>query len=240
MVKIIIAILLAGVSIWIFTKPRIPHRAPLKKIFNTESRDKRRHSAKDTAHETEEYAKAIRQLVSLLSSGSSNTTAFEILVKIWDQETGQAGKDIHAACLRTLAQARTGGTIEEGLSAHSLDNKHASTLWNRLAWCFAISERSGAALADLLDKLATDLEVSADMRRALNVALAGPRATSRLLTFLPLIGLGLGQLLGIEPVYVLLTNPLGRIALVSGVVLWVTNRWWCNHMLGKILKKAPA
>lgn len=240
MVKMIIAILLAGVAMWIFMKPTNPHRATLRKIFNTGSRNKFHRSTKDTARETEDYAKAIRQLASLLSSGSSNTTAFEILERIWDQATEQAGKDIHAACLRALTQVRTGGSIQEGLSVHSVDNKYASRLWKRLAWCFAISERSGAALAELLDQLATDLENSADMRRALDVALAGPRATSRLLTFLPLIGLGLGQLLGIEPVYILLTHPLGRIALVGGVLLWLSNRWWCNHLLGKIMTRAPA
>ena len=240
MVKIMIAILLAGLSIWVFMKPINPRQTPLRRIFKTESRNKLQRSAKDTARETEDYAKAIRQLASLLSSGSSNTTAFEILERIWNQTTEQPGKDIHTACLRALTQVRTGGTIQEGLSTHSIDNKHASRLWKQLAWCFAISERSGAALAELLDQLATDLENSADMRRALDTALAGPRATSRLLTFLPLIGLGLGQLLGIEPVHVLFSHPLGRIALVSGVLLWVSNRWWCNHMLGKIVTRAPA
>lgn len=240
MVKMIIAILLVGVSIWVFVKPANPYRAPVRKVFNTGSRNNAHRSTTDTARETEDYAKAIRQLASLLSSGSSNSAAFEMLEKIWGQETGQAGKDIHAGSLSALTQMRTGGTIQDGLRAHSVSNKQASRLWKRLAWCFAISERSGAALAELLDQLASDLENSADMRRALEAAIAGPRATSRLLTFLPLIGLGLGQVLGIDPVHVLLIHPLGRITLVSGIVLWVCNRWWCNHMLGKIMTRDPA
>ncbi|PQZ96301.1 hypothetical protein CQ018_03260 [Arthrobacter sp. MYb227] len=240
MVMIIFAVFLGGLFIWVLMHPTNPPRTPAQGFLTGRFGRIFQRSTKDIASETEDYAKVIRQLSSLLSAGSSNTTSFEILEKVWDQAPGQVGKDIHTACLRTLTQVRTGGTIQEGLIAHAAHNKLAAKLWNRLAWCFAISERSGAALAQLLDHLATDLESSADMRRALDAALAGPRATSKLLTILPMIGLGLGQLLGIEPFTVLLTHPLGRIAMISGIVLWATNRWWCKNMLSKIMRLASA
>lgn len=238
MVMIILSILLSGMSVWVFTRST---RRPIsaKGERNLEQLSNRfRLSSTDEAADAEDYAKMIRQLSSLLKSGSSNTAAFELLEQIWDQPTGSVNADIYKACRRSLMQVYTGGTLQEGLREHAEHSHRYPRLWNRLAWCFAISERSGAALAELLDQLATDLENSADMRRTLDTALAGPRTTSKLLTFLPLIGLALGQLLGVAPLKVLFTHPLGKVALIGGVLLWVANRWWCKNMLAKILRQA--
>ncbi|MET0872395.1 MAG: hypothetical protein ABWX89_08680, partial [Paeniglutamicibacter terrestris] len=90
------------------------------------------------------------------------------------------------------------------------------------------------------DTLAEEQESAADMHRALHAALAGPRATSRLLTILPGIGLGLGQLLGINPFAILTMNPVGRIALLCGISLWLVNKLWCARMLRAITAKVPS
>lgn len=240
MVMILCATLLSGLGIWLLTRPgpagtRSESRSGPRLPGITLSR-----TPKDSAGESEDYAKLVRQLSALLRAGCSNPAALETLENIWIEAPGSAGRDIHAGCARTLTQLRTGGTLRAGLAAHAATSKHQPRLWARLAWCFAISERSGAALADLLDQLAGEIESSADMRRALDVALAGPRATSRLLTFLPLVGLGLGQLLGVNPVAVLTTHPMGRVALLAGVLLWLANRFWCKLMLARIIRQVPS
>lgn len=236
---ILCAALLSGLSIWLLKRPGSPsipdktrENEKLRGIFANRS-------SRNPIGDAEEYAKLIHQLSALLRAGSSNRAALEILEKIWGDVPGSGATDIHAGCLRALTQIRTGGTLRAGLAAHALTSKQQPRLWVRLSWCFAISERSGAALADLLDQLAGEIESAADMRRALDVALAGPRATSRLLTFLPMVGLGLGQLLGINPVAVLTTHPMGQIALLMGVLLWTANRWWCHLMLTHIIRQVP-
>lgn len=199
-----------------------------------------RNQRADAAGDTEEYAKFVRQLAAMLRAGTSPATAFELLAGLWAADPGRCAVDIHRAATGALAQLRIGGTLQQGLASHASVHTQGHRLWVRLAWSLAICEESGAALADLLETVADDAETSADMHRALQSALAGPRATSRLLTYLPGIGLGLGQLLGINPLAVLTTHPVGRIALLCGVCLWLGNRLWCARLLRTITKKVPS
>jgi tight adherence protein B len=63
------------------------------------------------------------------------------------------------------------------------------------------------------------------------VALAGARATATLLAGLPLVGAGLGFLMGANVVAVLLGTPIGRACLVVGVAAWVVGRRWTRHLV---------
>lgn len=231
------AVLLLGAAAWLWLAPASPGRTPGGSRVRPAPVPGRR---PDPAADAEDYAKLIRQLSALLRAGTGPAAAFELLESMWVNGSTRTASDIHTGCTRALAQWRTGGTLQEGLAAHAAAHPGHGRLWRRLAWCFAVSEESGAALADLLDTLADEAETSADMHRALQSALAGPRATSRLLTYLPGIGLGLGQLLGINPLAVLTTHPVGRVALVCGVCLWLGNRFWCARMLRAISGKVPS
>ncbi|MBP3042544.1 hypothetical protein KKR91_14805 [Arthrobacter jiangjiafuii] len=99
-------------------------------------------------------------------------------------------------------------------------------LWVELAACVRVSERSGAPLAGVLDRYAGQLESSLDQQAARDTALAGPQATVRLLTWLPVGGFGLGYLLGADPVGVLLGSPMGWFAAAAGIALSVIGRLW--------------
>lgn len=84
-------------------------------------------------------------------------------------------------------------------------------------------DRVGAALAD---------EEAVEVQR--RAALAGPRATVRVLTWLPLVGTGLGWSLGADPVGVLLDGGVGTVLLVgAGLLTWAGRRW-----SGRLLRTA--
>ena len=104
-------------------------------------------------------------------------------------------------------------------------------LWVELAACVSVSERSGAPLAGVLDRYAGQLESSVDQQAARDTALAGPQATVRLLTWLPVGGLGLGYLLGADPVGILLGSPLGWFAAAAGIALSVIGRLWSTVLV---------
>jgi tight adherence protein B len=104
-------------------------------------------------------------------------------------------------------------------------------VWGELAACFDTAEASGCPLADVLARFAAHLETEDDAEAARQTALAGPRATVRLLTWLPLSGLGLGLLLGVDPVATLLGNPWGLAALAAGVALTAVGRWWSPRLV---------
>lgn len=104
-------------------------------------------------------------------------------------------------------------------------------IWLELAACFDIAEASGCPLADVLARFAAQLEVEEDAHAARQTALAGPKATVRLLTWLPGMGLGLGMALGVDPLAMLFGTPLGMAALAAGVALTVAGRIWSARLV---------
>lgn len=79
-----------------------------------------------------------------------------------------------------------------------------------------ISERLGAPLADLLDRVDADLRSRQRVRAELNAQLAGAKATTILLAAMPLLGVALGGCLGADPMHHLLhTRPGAVCSLVA-------------------------
>jgi tight adherence protein B len=86
-------------------------------------------------------------------------------------------------------------------------------------------------LADVLARFAAQLEAEDDAEAARQSAFAGPRATVRLLSWLPVLGLGLGVVLGVDPLGILLGEPAGFAALVAGVALTAAGRIWSAKLV---------
>lgn len=104
-------------------------------------------------------------------------------------------------------------------------------LWIDIAACIEITERSGAPLADVLDRYALQLEAGLDASAARDTALAGPKATVRLLAWLPVFGLVLGYLIGADPLTVLFGSPFGLAVLSLGLTLMAVGRLWSHRLV---------
>ena len=94
----------------------------------------------------------------------------------------------------------------------------------------------GAPLAPLLDGVAGQLAAQAEADGDRRAALAGPRATAQVLTWLPVLGVLLGAAVGADPFAVLLDGSIGSAALVTGVGLVLTGRVWT----GRLARRAGA
>ncbi|HEX9226232.1 MAG TPA: hypothetical protein VF885_06195 [Arthrobacter sp.] len=135
------------------------------------------------------------------------------------------------------AAIRSAGAAAPGRTARGAGNSGARAwayerrVWFQLAACFDVAEASGCPLADVLTRFAAQLEAEDDAEAARQTALAGPRATVRLLTWLPFLGLGLGLLLGGDPVEVLLGTPWGVAALATGLALTFAGRFWSARLV---------
>lgn len=105
----------------------------------------------------------------------------------------------------------------------------AAALPGTVAAC-RLTNELGAPLADVLDRCAAGLTEAGQAHAARTVALAGPRATARLLGWLPLTGLLLGAGVGADPVSVLLGGGLGSACLTAGLVLIVLGRRWVRSL----------
>lgn len=133
------------------------------------------------------------------------------------------------------AAAATGTPVSDGIrralpAAFQRQDREAR-IWSELAACFDIAEASGCPLADVLTRFAAQLEMEDDADAARQTALAGPKATVTLLTWLPVMGLGLGAALGVDPLAMLLETPLGLAALAAGILLTVAGRVWSARLV---------
>ncbi|MEU1760895.1 hypothetical protein ACFYPF_06680 [Micromonospora sp. NPDC005223] len=93
-----------------------------------------------------------------------------------------------------------------------------------------LADRTGAPLADLLERIEADARAADRGLAAAAAQAAGARATAWLLAALPLGGIGLGYGIGVDPVAVLLHTPVGAGSAVAAVVLQVAGLLWAERL----------
>jgi tight adherence protein B len=91
----------------------------------------------------------------------------------------------------------------------------------------------GAPLATVLERVAVSVAADEEAAGELHAALAGPRATARVLSLLPVLGLAVSGLIGADPVGVVLGGGLGSVAAVLGVGLLLLGRLWTRALLAR-------
>ncbi|MBM7458472.1 type II secretion system F family protein [Rhodococcus coprophilus] len=131
------------------------------------------------------------------------------------------------------ARSRLGGSAADGLRSSATGYGLAGNL-ARLADAWTVSDRHGLALAELLAAARTDLSARMRIRARTDAGLAGARATATVLAGLPLLGVGLGQLMGAAPVAILLSGGLGGMLLVGGTVLACAGLLWTDRIAERV------
>lgn len=184
----------------------------------------------------------VHQMAGLLRAGRPPHTLWSDMELVYAD--GQGG--FAAVALPVIATARR--AAELGLSvpdalltasagqaggrrAGARGTAHVERLWIDLAGCLMVAERSGAPLAGILEHHAAQLDARLDGLSARETALAGPRATVKLLAWLPAVGLALGFAIGINPLEVLLGSTSGRAALGAGALLMAGARVWSRRLV---------
>ena len=99
-----------------------------------------------------------------------------------------------------------------------------------LAAAWQVAAESGAALADVLDRLADGLRAEEELRVEVRAGLAPARATARMFAFLPVFGVLLGTSIGVDPVGFLLDTSWGLACLVVGIALSVAGVAWVDRI----------
>jgi tight adherence protein B len=197
-----------------------------------------RHSERP-AEEFQHAAILVGQLAALLRAGRTPEQMWRQAAAAY--RVGERGSaDLTPRMLRSAAMAADlGRPVAAALRAAVGDRDPSSPraagavpgIWRSVAACIEAAEASGSALADVLERLAAQLEADADAVAARAVALAGPRATAKVLSVLPVAGLGLGMLMGADPFGLLLSTPLGAMCLGLGAALTVAGRWWSDRLV---------
>ncbi len=156
-----------------------------------------------------------------LEAGSALRPAFERAV----QATGDP-----RLCANAVAVCRMGGDVPAALREEGTEHP----LLVSLAALWQVSEGSGAALASALDRLVGAAEQSAKLRREVAAQLAGPRGTVRVLAVLPAVGVGMGLLMGADPIGFLLGTPWGLGCLIIAIALEAAGIVWMRRLVSSI------
>jgi tight adherence protein B len=123
--------------------------------------------------------------------------------------------DVGAAMRRTAT--RPGA---EGLRA-------AAAAWE-------ISARSGAVLAEVVERVAAGLRDEQEAAAEVATSIAPARATARMLAVLPIFGIGLGMSMGAQPVVFLLGTAPGLVCLTTGVLLALAGVFWVERLADRV------
>jgi tight adherence protein B len=183
---------------------------------------------------------AVHRMVALLHAGAGPLAVWRALGS-WAEEaqaggsrdawSAAPGRDLKKALDRAGAAAGAGGDPLAALRTASLEHPRSREARDILAAAWRVSGATGAPLAGVLTRVAGGLEDALDAADAREAAIAGPRSTGRLLAALPFLGLGLGVLMGTDPLGTLLGTGWGRVVLAIGSALSVAGVAWSRRLI---------
>jgi tight adherence protein B len=187
---------------------------------------RRRRSARaaaDAEAVSEQLADALRRITDELRAGGHPATALAGI--------GADGPRAARILAPAAAAARMGDDVPAALRRAAAGVPDVAADVGRVAGAWALAQRHGIPLADLLDGAQRDIRWGVRFGRTVAAQLAGPRATAAVLTVLPVLGIGLGQLVGADPVAVLRGGVVGQVLLVVGVALLAAGSAWTEKIL---------
>lgn len=190
---------------------------------------RRRRSAvlRARAAEASALQNALDVLVGELRVGAHPVAAFEIASREVD--------DPVAGHLRAVAaRARLGADVAAGLRGVA-ESSRLPGHWLRLALFWRLAQAHGLAIATLMRAAHRDIVERERFTARVDAGMAGARTTAAVLAGLPMIGIGLGQLIGAEPLEFLMSGGLGGWLLVVGVTLGCCGLLWSDRITGRAL-----
>jgi tight adherence protein B len=111
--------------------------------------------------------------------------------------------------------------------------------WRSTAAAWTVATEAGAPLAPTLREFARSLRSLAAVERDIETAMAGPRATTKLVMVLPVVALLFGMVLGFNPIGVLVSTAPGLVCLAAGLALMGAAWGWNRRLLRAARPGAP-
>lgn len=113
--------------------------------------------------------------------------------------------------------------------------------WAPIARAWQVAAAVGAPLAETLHAIAASVRDAAEASDDVEIALAEPAMTARIMAWLPLAGVLLGFALGFDTLSVLTTQPIGVACALLGLSLMAIARWWTTRLVRRArdLPRAP-
>ena len=167
-------------------------------------------------------ARVVQRLAVLLDAGIAPVSA-------WQHAAAGSGSAVATAVVGRGGVGRE--LAEHLLEARVLAPAAERSAWSALAAAWWVAVESGAPLAPTLRRFAETLRALAQSAREVEVALAGPVATSRIVLALPGVGLLFGGLLGFDALRILVTTPAGWVTSAIGLLLVAGGFRWNRRLV---------
>ncbi|MEV4406513.1 hypothetical protein AB0J66_30420 [Actinoplanes sp. NPDC049598] len=153
------------------------------------------------------------------------------LIRRAGRRRASAGRAAALDTLGALAADLRAGLPPAGLPAVPAGGGATDRLSRLTASVWRLAERTGAPAADLVERIEADARATDRAKASATAQAAGARATAMLLAALPLGGLGLGGVVGADPLHVLLRTPIGGACAVAAVLLQSGGLLWTERLV---------
>ena len=175
-----------------------------------------------------------------------------------DRRHLRAEADVARACALLAAEVRAGRPPESAVEIVSTDcpvlvpaaaalsvGDDAVRIWrgqapqpgcaglHDLSRAWEVSRACGAPMGPSLDQVAAALEREAEVAQTVRGELASAQATGRLMSVLPLVGIGLGYTIGGRPLDFLIGTPAGLVCTLAATLLACLGILW-TQALGRV------
>ena len=98
-----------------------------------------------------------------------------------------------------------------------------------------LSSQSGSSINEALTQVADKLMTRRNQEQLIATELASTKATVYVLAGLPIMGAGMGLMLGSDSISWLLGSPAGRVCLALGIGLELVGWFWIKRLLNRAL-----
>jgi tight adherence protein B len=191
----------------------------------------RRKASRKRTRRAEEAASlqaALGILVGELRVGAHPVVAFE-------RAAAEVDGAVAESLLAVAARARLGADVSAGLHSAAMQST-VPQYWERLSATWLLAQTRGLAIVALIRAAEQDVVERERFAAGVTAGMAGARATAAILAGLPVLGVGLGHLIGAQPLRFLLSGGVGGWCLVIGVTLACTGLWWSDRITDRVLR----
>ncbi|MBE1550237.1 tight adherence protein B [Mycobacterium sp. OAS707] len=185
-------------------------------------RRRRRIREKRRAAESAALQGALEVLVGELRVGAHPVAAFGVAASEVDSPVAESMRAV-------AARARLGADVPAGLRSVSAGSALPAH-WERLGVCWQLAQDHGLSIAPLMQTAQRDVVEREQFAARVDAGLTGARTTAFVLAGLPLLGVGLGELIGAAPLSFLLSGGVGGWLLVIGVALVCVGMLWSDRI----------
>jgi tight adherence protein B len=189
------------------------------------TRRRRRTAAKRRAAESAALQGGLEILVGELRVGAHPVAAFSVAAT-------EIGGPVAESLRAVAARARLGADVPAGLRSVA-SGSALPAHWERLAVYWQLAQDHGLSIAPLMQAAQRDVVERERFSARVDAGMTGARTTAVVLAGLPLLGVGLGELIGAAPLRFLLSDGIGGWLLVIGVGLVCAGMLWSDQITAR-------